>query len=211
MKHRLNLPNRITLARLGLAIVFFVLLVQYSYNSPDRQTWRLDAAVAVFIVAASTDILDGYLARKRGLVTPLGRMLDPFVDKVLVCGAFILYIGPGFVDSTGHNVTEVQAWMVVVIVGRELLVTGLRGFNESIGKPFPATIHGKMKMWVQSIAAPAILFIVARESTGLSPTMASWALWTKLILVWLTVIVTALSTINYMIRSRHILEQSAPA
>ena len=161
MKFALNLPNQITVSRLVLAIVFFVLLSQYSQRDP-RPT-MLDVAALIFIVAAVTDILDGYLARKRGEVTALGRVLDPLVDKVLVCGAFILFAGRPFVDASGHNVTEVSAWMVVVIVGRELLVTGLRGFNESLGISFGASVYGKLKMWMQSIAAPAILFIVAHE------------------------------------------------
>ncbi len=206
MKITLNLPNRITLARLLLAIVFFVLLSQYSQRSPKPR--MLDLAAGIFIVAAATDILDGYLARKRGQVTALGRVLDPLVDKVLVCGAFILFAGRGFVDADGHNVTEVSAWMVVVIVGRELLVTGLRGFNESRGKPFGASVHGKIKMWMQSIAVPVILLIVAHER--------AWAIgaagtWIKATFAWLTVIVTALSTVQYLVRSRYILEESTPA
>jgi phosphatidylglycerophosphate synthase len=128
------------------------------------------------------------------------------VDKVLVCGAFILFAGPGFVSIDGEHVTDVRAWMVVVIVGRELLVTGLRGFSESAGHSFGASLHGKMKMWVQSITVPAILLIVAHEQTWAS---GSWAVWTKKALVWLTVVVTALSTIQYLIRSRRILEESA--
>ena len=206
MSTALNLPNQITIARLGLAIVFFVLLSQYSQRQP--QPGLLDVAVVLFIVAASTDILDGYLARKRGQVTALGRVLDPLVDKVLVCGTFILFVGPQFVDDAGHNVTEVTAWMVVVIVGRELLVTGLRGFSESMGKSFGASVYGKLKMWMQSIAAPAILFIVAHEQAW------GWgdsARTVKATLVWLTVIITVLSTIHYLIRSRYILEEGTPA
>jgi CDP-diacylglycerol--glycerol-3-phosphate 3-phosphatidyltransferase len=203
MKTSLNLPNQITIARLGLAIVFFVLLSQYSQVTPKPA--MLDVAACIFIVAAVTDILDGYLARKRGEVTALGRVLDPLVDKVLVCGAFILFAGRPFFDATGQNVTEVRAWMVVVIVGRELLVTGLRGFNESIGKSFGASVYGKVKMWMQSIAAPAILFIVAHEEA-----FGAMATPTKKTLVWLTVVVTALSTVVYLVRSRHILEESAP-
>jgi CDP-diacylglycerol--glycerol-3-phosphate 3-phosphatidyltransferase len=189
-----------------LAIVFFVLLAQYSQQAP--QPWMLDVSVVVFVVAAVSDILDGYIARKRGLVTPLGRVLDPFVDKVLVCGAFVFFVGPNFVDAAGYNVTEVDAWMVVVIVGRELLVTGLRGFNESMGKPFGASLHGKLKMWMQSIAAPVILLIVAHEGSWLSHSSA-WQL--KTLIVWSTVVVTALSAGQYLVRSRHILEESAPA
>lgn len=205
MKTTLNLPNRITVGRLCLAIVYFVLLSQYSQRSP--QPWMLDAAAILFIVAAATDVLDGYIARKRGLITPLGRVLDPLVDKVLVCGAFILFVGPGFVDANGHNVTEVSGWMVVVIVGRELLVTGLRGFNESVGKPLGASIHGKLKMWMQSIAAPTMLIIIAHEDRWLTPSAAAVV---KGVLVWLTVLVTALSAVHYLLRSRYILEESAP-
>lgn len=206
MKYKLNLPNRITLGRLALAIIFLALLSQYHHRTP--LPWLLDLSAAIFIVAAGTDFIDGYIARKRGLVTPLGRVLDPFADKVLICGAFIVFVGTGFVDETGHNVTEMSGWMVVVIVGRELLVTGLRGFSESRGISFAASMHGKLKMWTQSIAAPAIMLLVAHEATWAS---GSWASVTKLTLVWLTVIVTTLSAIQYLGRARYILEESAPA
>jgi CDP-diacylglycerol--glycerol-3-phosphate 3-phosphatidyltransferase len=206
MRNPLNLPNQITLGRLLLAIVFFVLLSQYSQKEPRPGT--LDVAAVIFIIAAVSDILDGYLARKRGEVTALGRVLDPLVDKVLICGAFILFAGRPFFDSTGHNVTEVSAWMVVIIVGRELLVTGLRGFNESIGIPFGASVYGKIKMWMQSIAAPAILLIVAHEES-LALGDSAGAL--KRILVWLTVLATALSLFVYLVRSKHILDESTPA
>jgi len=205
MKNPLNLPNQITLGRLLLAIVFFVLLSQYTHTQP--RAGMLDVAAVIFIIAAVTDIVDGYVARKRGEVTALGRVLDPLVDKVLVCGAFILFAGRPFFDGAGRNVTEVSAWMVVLIVGRELLVTGLRGFNESIGMSFGASLHGKIKMWMQSIAAPAILLIVAHEDA------LGWgqaAVTAKKVLVWLTVAATALSTIVYLVRSKHILDESAP-
>jgi CDP-diacylglycerol--glycerol-3-phosphate 3-phosphatidyltransferase len=156
-------------------------------------------------VAALTDILDGYLARKRGQVTPLGRVLDPLVDKVLICGAFIIFAGPSFIDVDGANATRVSAWMVVVIVGRELLVTGLRGFNEAQGKAFGASLHGKLKMWMQSIAAPAILLLIAHEGSWLSAPAAQGA---RTALVWLTVAVTVLSMGQYLMRSRDILEAS---
>lgn len=186
-----------------LAIVFFVLLSQYAQRAP--QTWILDLSIIIFVVAAVTDFLDGYIARKRGLVTALGRVLDPFVDKVLVCGAFIILAGPAFMDANGHNVTEVRAWMVVVIVGRELLVTGLRGFNESRGKAFGASLHGKVKMWIQSFTPPVVLLLVAHESWWSG---AAWPGVVKLVFVWATVIATALSALQYIIRSRDILEDS---
>jgi len=202
----LNIPNQITIARLLLAIVFFALLSQYSQRAP--RPILLDVAVVLFVVAAGSDFFDGYLARKWGQITMLGRVLDPLVDKVLICGAFILFAGPGFVDDAGKNVTEVSAWMVVVIVGRELLVTGLRGFNESIGMAFGASLHGKLKMWMQSIAAPVILFIVAHEES------LGWGdagRIVKLVFVWLTVGTTVLSMTFYLTRSRHLLEESGPS
>lgn len=208
MKTALNLPNQITLARLILSVAFFAVLLQYSHRELPRNTLLLDVAVVLFLVAACTDFLDGYLARSRGMVTPLGRVMDPFVDKVLICGAFILLCGEGFVDAEGRNVTRVQSWMVVVIVARELLVTGLRGYQESIGKAFPAGLHGKLKMWVQSIAAPVILVAIAHEGTWFTPAVADVI---KQTLAWLTVIVTALSVFQYLARSRDLLISGAPA
>lgn len=200
---KLNLPNRLTLSRIALSVVFFVLLSQYSCRSPVP--WVLDLAIVIFVIAALTDFLDGYIARRDGLVTPLGRVLDPFADKVLVCGAFICMAGSGFVDADGRNVTEVSAWMVVVIVSRELLVTGLRGFNEAQGRAFGASIHGKVKMWMQSVCAPLVLLLVAHEGTWAA---GGWASWTKVIAVWLTVVVTVLSAVQYVIRSKYILDES---
>ncbi|MFQ5462726.1 MAG: CDP-diacylglycerol--glycerol-3-phosphate 3-phosphatidyltransferase [Phycisphaerae bacterium] len=200
----LNLPNQITLARLVLAIIFFALLSQYTHRAP--QLWLLEASIVLFVVAAGTDFLDGYLARKYGQVTALGRILDPLVDKVLVCGTFVLFVGPGFVDASGCNVTGVKAWMVIVIVGRELLVTGLRGFSESTGRAFGASVYGKMKMWMQSIAAPVILLLIAGEGRWIASDPAETI---KTILVWATVIITVLSSVQYLIRARSILDESA--
>lgn len=202
----LNLPNKITIGRLILAVIFFSLLSQYSQRSP--QLYLLDISIVLFVIAAVSDILDGYLARKYGQETALGRILDPLVDKVLVCGAFVIFAGSGFVDETGHNVTEVSAWMVVVIVGRELLVTGLRGFNESMGQAFGASVYGKAKMWTQSIAAPAILLIIAHEKAWNLGTTAATI---KSTLAWLTVIVTTLSMTQYLYRSRQVIEASESA
>jgi CDP-diacylglycerol--glycerol-3-phosphate 3-phosphatidyltransferase len=115
---KINLPNQITLGRLILAVVFFVLLAQFDIQHP--RIWLLDLCFALFIVAALTDWLDGYLARKHNQVTAFGRVLDPFVDKVLVCGTFVFLAGPAFVNDAGRNVTYVAPWMVVLILGRGL-------------------------------------------------------------------------------------------
>lgn len=136
-----NLPNIITLSRLFLAIVLFALI--------SLETWPL-TATAVFVIAASTDFLDGYIARKYGLVTVLGRILDPFVDKVIICGVFIFLLPL-------HGRSGVTAWMALVVMAREIFVTGLRSFLEQQGKDFSAAMSGKIKMVVQCIAVTASL------------------------------------------------------
>jgi len=112
LRRMLNVPNVLTMARLVLSIVVFVLVPLGFYFS----------ALLVFVVAASTDWVDGYWARRFNQVTQLGRIFDPFVDKIIVCGLFIFL--------AAERESGIAAWMAVVVVGRELLVTALRGFIE---------------------------------------------------------------------------------
>src|SRR6185295_11515364 len=135
---RMNLPNQITLGRFVIAIVFIVLLSKFDHRQMPGQLWIIDLSFVLFVIAAVTDYLDGYLARKHNQVTSFGRILDPFVDKILVGGAFVLFLDGGFVEANGRNITGLTAWMVVLIISRELLVSGLRGFSESAGKPYAA-------------------------------------------------------------------------
>lgn len=188
-----NLPNQITISRLVLAAIFFVLLAQYD-SAASNPPWLLDVCFWVFIVAASTDFVDGYLARKYNAESALGRILDPFVDKVLLGGAFVFFAGAGFV-AEGRNVTGVTAWMVVVIFGRELLVTGLRGVSEAQGAAFGANLFGKIKMWCQSIAVGWVMMSLAHKTT----TFAHW-FWQdgRVVAVYIAVIVTVLSMTTYL-------------
>jgi len=197
---RINLPNQITIGRLILAVVFFVLLSRYDQRSPSASL--LDVCFAIFVVAAVTDALDGYLARRQNQVTNLGRILDPLVDKVLVCGAFAFFASDIFVNAVGENVTGVAPWMVVLIFGREFLVTGLRGFSESRGQSYEAALSGKLKMVSQSVTAGVVLVVVAH---ALPASWGATAVWTMKALVWLTVVVTALSMLQYLIRSKDVL------
>ena len=186
-----NLPNQITIGRLVLAVIFFVLLAQYDAAAPK---WLLDVCFWVFIVAASTDFVDGYLARKYNAESALGRILDPFVDKVLLGGAFVFFAGAGFV-ADGQNVTGVTAWMVVVIFGRELLVTGLRGVSEAQGAAFGANLFGKIKMWCQSIAVGWVMMSLAHETTTFAHPF--WQVG-RVVVVYIAVIVTVLSMTSYL-------------
>lgn len=199
----MNLPNQITIGRFFLSIIFLVGLATFSWKTRADQLWLLDAAFWIFIVAALTDILDGYLARKQNQVTSFGRILDPFVDKALVCGAFILLLGTGFIDEKGQNVTGLSGWMVVIIVSREMLVSGLRGFSESKGTPYAANYWGKAKMLVQCVTIPVII-----KSVG-SWREVPWVMTSRTIMIWLTVGVTVASVVSYLIASREALSERA--
>ncbi len=196
----MNLPNQITIARLILAVLFFILISRFDVRNPDPGI--LDVCLTLFIVACLTDWLDGYLARRTNQVTALGRVLDPFVDKVLVCGAFVFFAGAGFVDSAGRNVTAVAPWMVVVIVGRELLVTGLRGFAEAQGRPFGADVLGKIKTITQMITASVIMLCVAHDPPGETRSLLAGA---SAVLLWLTIVITSCSGLNYLYKARKML------
>ena len=136
-KDALNLPNLITITRLILAFVLFTLIYIQDY-------WF--TAATLFAIAASTDFLDGYIARKYGLVTTLGRIMDPFVDKIIICGAFVFLI---------EKDSGVNAWIVIIVIGREMFVTSLRGFLERLGLDFSANWSGKLKMITQCVAVMA--------------------------------------------------------
>jgi len=199
----MNLPNQITVGRLLLTIVFLLLLISFDWRTREQQVWLLDVAFWIFIIAALSDILDGYLARKQNQVTSFGRILDPFVDKSLICGGFILLLGTGFIDDHGASVTGLAGWMVVVIVARELMVSGLRGFSESKGTPYASNYWGKAKMVIQSCTIPLII-----KSVGGWRDVA-WIMTWRTIMIWLTVVVTAASVVAYLAASREALAERA--
>lgn len=198
------LPNAITVSRLLLSFLFFVQLALWSTpagwsgGSGGAPVWELWLAAACFGLAAGTDALDGYLARRWGAVTRFGRIMDPFADKILVVGAFVMLAGPRFcADLHGRPIqlTGVESWMVVVILGRELLVTSIRAVLEAEGKDFSASFSGKLKMIVQSIVIPAVLLLPAVTDVA-----GGWGRATAVGLAWLTVAVTVLSGVPYVVR-----------
>ena len=139
-----NLPNQLTLGRFVLSLVLFGLIA--------AEWWR--CCLGVFLVAAFTDWLDGYLARKHGLSTSLGRLLDPLVDKVLMGGTFI------FLLPLGREGSGLVPWMVTVVVARELVITGLRSYVEQTGSKFGADWLGKLKMGLQCAVVIAIFIVL---------------------------------------------------
>ncbi len=178
-----NLPNQLTSLRLILSVIMFCFMAQGHYL----------ISLVMFIIAAGTDWLDGYFARKYGQVTTLGRILDPFADKVIVCGTFIYLIAIPALTSMPYGL---RAWMVVVIVGRELLVTALRSFIEQQGSDFSAKMAGKLKMVLQCVAAGVCLFYLAQIGEGHEAPTWLWVL--LLASLWSAVVLTVYSGVGYI-------------
>jgi CDP-diacylglycerol--glycerol-3-phosphate 3-phosphatidyltransferase len=180
----LNLPNCITVSRLVLSFVLFGMI---SYGG----LWL--ASTAVFIVAAATDAVDGYIARRYGTVTTLGRILDPFVDKIIICGAFIFLLAK---PESG-----VGPWMTLIVIGREMFITGLRAILEQQGKDFSATMSGKIKMVTQCFAVGACLLSLSADVATAMP----WFATLRDALLWLAVLFTFGSGVLYVRRAAQLL------
>ncbi|MDX2132314.1 MAG: CDP-alcohol phosphatidyltransferase family protein [Planctomycetota bacterium] len=206
-----SLPNLLTCLRLVIAAGFFVLLATWTYPirelvvSPRHPVSAYLVAAALFGLAALTDAIDGPLARRWNVVSVFGRVMDPFADKVLVVGAFIMLAGPRFaVEEPGRpyfQVSGVEPWMVVIILGRELLVTSIRAVAESAGKDFSADWSGKLKMILQACVIPFILVMlgVTEVKKGTAGRLAID------IAVWTTLIATIVSAVPYIVRARKVL------
>ena len=204
------LPNLITVIRLVMATAFFAIIaLALSPTSAEGRQWWGNAAFILFIAAALSDILDGYLARKWGVVTDFGRVMDPFVDKVLVLGAFVYLASPKFAEPEWSRAfgiepepgaincaTGVASWMVVAVLARELLVTSLRGVLEARGIAFAADWSGKVKMFAQSAAIPTALFIAVNPGCLASPNYRM----AQMLSVWAMTAITVWSAVPYSIR-----------
>src|SRR4051812_20350286 len=202
-----HVPNLLTGLRLVLAVVFFGMLSWYQYEGRGDPTF-LNVAFLVYVVALITDFLDGYLARKYEAETAFGRVVDPFVDKVLVLGSFAFFAGKNFViPETVHDVsrsmvakpiTGVVPAMVVIIMARELLVTSLRGSSEGSGQDFGAAFSGKLKMAIQSITILVILVYVNYFQFFKD---YPWTQYLRDAFIWATVLITLVSGFLYIQRA----------
>lgn len=191
----LNVPNQITLARLVLACVFFAILSFAPASHLESARSWLTAAFWVFLVAVVTDAVDGHIARRLKQVSTFGRIVDPVVDKVLVCGAFAFLAGARFHAPDGSSLSGVAPWIVVLIVGRELLISAFRAQSEAAGRDFSAVWSGKIKMIIQSVTVCVIIGRLA-----FFPANGVWAQIANG-LVWLTVVVTIWSLYTYVRRA----------
>lgn len=191
----MNLPNAITLSRLALTVVFVAAM-----EFPSAAGYGL--ALAAFSIAAATDWLDGYLARRMGLVTPLGKLLDPLADKILVCAAFVAMSKFGLAP----------VWATALIIGREFFVTGLRQIAIEAGQVLAADRLGKWKTTFQlTFVIAALVWLCLNQITNLSPLLTplkqltspeSWLLPTTL---WIAVALTVISGANYLWHGRNLI------
>lgn len=178
-ENEMNLPNSLTTLRIFLVPLLVVVLLT---RQPDWDFWGLPVhfevwGVLILLLAAATDVMDGYIARKRREVTTLGILLDPIADKLLISAAFISLVSMGLMP----------AWMAVVIIGREFVVVGLREIASVEGLVIPATALGKTKMILQVLAGCAV--ILTANHPGLSTLGTT--------LLWLVVLSAVASAIHY--------------
>lgn len=194
-----QLPNALTCLRIALAAGLIVVLSLADYHAPTPPRALVWVAFGAFVIAAVSDALDGYLARRWRVISRFGRVMDPFADKALVLGSFVLLAGPqlSIQPEPGRFVqlSGIMPWMVMVILGRDLLVTSLRGMVEGAGGSFAAIPAGKIKMIVQSIAVPTILLTLALADQPASGTPRTIIL----VAAWSATLVTAWSAIPYTI------------
>jgi CDP-diacylglycerol--glycerol-3-phosphate 3-phosphatidyltransferase len=190
-----NLANRITLIRIFLVpVVMFFLLVRYKFGyfqiGSIHMTYNELIAALVFILAASTDGLDGYIARKRKIVTNLGKFLDPLADKLLISAALISLV----------EMQRLEAWIAIVIISREFAVTGLRLVAAAEGQVIAASALGKLKTWIQIIAITALMIRnFPFESVGIPFSD---------IAIWAMVIITIYSGYDYFAKNRNVIQYS---
>jgi CDP-diacylglycerol--glycerol-3-phosphate 3-phosphatidyltransferase len=197
----MNLPNKLTVSRFALTVLFLWVLF-WPWPVPFRNTF----ALAFFCVASFTDFLDGKIARSRGLITNFGILMDPLADKILTCSAFIAFVESTHLHPESPAPVKVAAWMVIVIVARELAITGLRLLAASKGVVLSAERFGKHKTISQIVAIIALLVIDARNEwpAWLQNVFQGWSVEFTVIALWLTVALTAASGLIYLWRNREI-------
>jgi CDP-diacylglycerol---glycerol-3-phosphate 3-phosphatidyltransferase len=197
----LNLPNKLTLSRLALTAVFVVVMfAQFKFHET--------VALALFVAASLTDYYDGMIARRDKLITDFGILMDPLADKILTCSAFIAFVE----RQNDAGEPWMPAWMVVIIVARELAITGLRLLAASKKVVLAAERYGKHKTISQIVAIIAILVLAAHGEWGMIGGLFSfdllgfgpWVGWFTELATWLTVVLTFFSGAIYLWRNRNI-------
>ena len=188
----MNWANRITLSRLGLTVLFVIAL---NSSWPYART----TALVIFLIAGLTDFIDGEIARRYGIVTNFGKLMDPIVDKIMVAAAFISLV----------PLKAVPAWAATAVVARDFLITGLRLMATAKGRILPAESLGKQKTSWQVITVIFFLGLFSASELRFASEQSTWWLraWNQAgpILVWITVALTLYSGIGYVWRNREVI------
>ncbi|MCH5273263.1 MAG: CDP-diacylglycerol--glycerol-3-phosphate 3-phosphatidyltransferase [Lachnospiraceae bacterium] len=177
----MNLPNKITLFRVAMIPVFLVLLLVPGIPYGNY------AATAVFLLACLSDALDGYLARKYNLVTNFGKFMDPLADKLLVCSALICFV----------ELSYMPAWIVIVIIAREFIISGFRLIASDNGVVIAASYWGKFKTIAQMTACILLLVQLPFQ----------WAETAEQIFIYLALLLTVVSLCEYIWKNRKVLSE----
>ena len=202
----MNLPNKLTVSRFALTAAFLWAIFS---RSPVNDT----LALFFFCLAGITDFLDGKIARQRNLITNFGILMDPLADKIMTCSAFIALVErhvvmppPGLSLGALSFSPKVHAWMVVIIVARELAITGLRLLAASKNVVLAAERYGKHKTISQIVAIIALLVMDASVEwwPWLKAALLPWGPWFALLTLWLTVLLTSTSGVIYLWRNREL-------
>ncbi len=185
----MNVPNRLTLSRLALTLAFLAALFS---GVPFSET----VALILFCLASITDYYDGKIARRDKLITDFGILMDPLADKILICSAFIAFVGRG----------RIPAWMVVIIVTRELAITGLRLLAANKHVVLAAESCGKHKTASQIVAIISVLILMSYPQWGnwAKPVFEPWIPYVETTAIWIAVALTCLSGGLYLWRNRQI-------
>lgn len=191
----MNLPNKLTVGRFALTALFI-----WALFAP--LPFRYTLALFFFCLAGVTDFLDGRIARTRGLITNFGVLMDPLADKIMTCSAFVAFVEN--THQTSHPPVTVEAWMVIIIVARELAITGLRLLAASKNVVLAAERFGKHKTVSQIVAIIALLVVEACNEwpLWLQNLFAGWLPVFAEIALWLTVVLTMTSGVLYLSRNR---------
>ncbi len=185
-----HIPNILTLGRVVLTAVFLWMIIYSPDIEQAERSFFLDVAFILFVITGLTDIADGKIARKYNITSKFGRIVDPLADKCLVCGAFICFaiVGEPVLFGYSKNMLSVLQWTVAgIIIAREAFVTVLRHVCEAKGIKFPATISGKLKMFIQAFAIGTVIVKMSHVQTEV------WGYWFTSIVYLLTVVITVVS------------------
>ncbi|MDE6404447.1 MAG: CDP-diacylglycerol--glycerol-3-phosphate 3-phosphatidyltransferase [Lachnospiraceae bacterium] len=175
----MNLPNKLTIFRVIL-IPFFVVLLLFDITAYDK--W---VALAIFIIASLTDFLDGYIARKYNLVTNFGKFMDPLADKLLVCSAMICLV----------ELARIPAWIVIVIIAREFIISGFRLVASDNGVVIAASYWGKFKTTFQIL----MICLMIADLPALAPVTQ--------IVMWVALALTVISLVDYLVKNKGVMQE----